>query len=81
VGDVSLNNGEFNHNWRCRSCRRLIGVTNGKQLEFRNAQGDNLLVRLPVIVVCRNPECNTINELRDSKQNNVGATEEGLLQP
>jgi RNase P subunit RPR2 len=80
VGNSALNNGNFNK-WYCRNCRRLLAVTNGVRLEIRNGQGDNFLVGFPVTCVCRNPHCNTINELRNTQQSNVGAADEGLSQP
>jgi hypothetical protein len=69
----SLDNSDFNHNWRCRSCGRPLGVAVGDRLEIPNAQGSQYLVGLPAACVCWTPQCNTLNELRNSRQSSVSA--------
>ena len=49
--------------WRCKGCGRLLGIVEGNRLEIRFARGHQYRVALPATCVCRNPECNTLNEL------------------
>lgn len=49
--------------WRCRGCGRLLGILDGTRVEIRFARGHQYRASLPVSCVCRNPHCNTLNEL------------------
>lgn len=49
--------------WRCQGCNRLLGVVDRGRLEIRFARGHQYRVALPATCVCRNPRCNTLNEL------------------
>lgn len=51
------------HKWRCKGCGRLLGIVEKGRLEIRFARGHQYLASLPVTCVCRNPRCNTLNEL------------------
>ena len=53
-----------NSKWSCQKCGQLLGVVNGDRLNIRFARGHQYRVALPVICICRNPRCKTLNELR-----------------
>jgi len=50
--------------WRCRGCGHLLGIADGNRLQIRFARGHQYWAALPVTCVCKNPRCNTLNELR-----------------
>ena len=54
---------EHERKWRCKGCGRLLGIVEYDRLEIRFARGHQYRVTLPVTCVCRNPQCNTLNEL------------------
>jgi len=56
-------NEEHERKWRCKGCGRLLGILEHDRLEIRFARGHQYRVTLPVTCVCRNPQCNTLNEL------------------
>jgi hypothetical protein len=56
-------NEKHEHKWRCRGCGRLLGVVANGRLEIRFARGHQYHTALPATCVCRNPDCNTLNEL------------------
>ena len=58
-----MNGNEQQKKWRCRGCGRLLGVVLDERLEIRFARGHQYRASLPVSCVCRNPRCNTLNEL------------------
>ena len=47
--------------WRCSSCRKLLGVLTDARLHVRFVRGHEYMVGLPVTGVCRG--CGTLNEL------------------
>lgn len=49
--------------WRCKGCGRLLGILDGDRLEIRFARGHQYHASLPVTCVCRNADCNTLNQL------------------
>lgn len=50
-----------NQDWRCKRCRRLLGVCQGDRVHVRFGRGHEYLVGRPVTATCRN--CGTLNEL------------------
>ena len=50
--------------WSCRECGHLLGIADGDRLHIKFARGHQYWVALPVTCVCKNPRCNTLNELR-----------------
>lgn len=53
------------HQWRCKGCGNLLGILDGNRIEIRFARGHQYLVGFPVTCVCRDPRCNTLNEICD----------------
>ena len=46
--------------WRCTSCKKLLGICQGSQLHISYTRGHEYLVGLPAIGTCRN--CHTLNQ-------------------
>ncbi len=45
--------------WRCKKCRKLLGVWKGRRLEIRLAKGQEYLAAAPVTTNCK---CGVLNE-------------------
>jgi hypothetical protein len=50
--------------WRCRRCRKLLGVLRDHRLHVSFSRGHEYLAGLPVTCTCRG--CSTLNELTDT---------------
>jgi len=73
VATISIDKGNLNHKWRCRSCGQLLGVTDGERLEIRYRRRLHYLVLLPAACVCPDPRCNAFNELSEARPSCVTA--------
>lgn len=51
-------NAEFTREWRCHDCGRLLGKTNGSQMQIRRKPFD-YVVGFPVLATC--PGCGSLN--------------------
>jgi prophage antirepressor-like protein len=71
-----LRNEDFS-TWRCRRCGSLLGITDGKRVEFQGSEGVQYFAGLPAICIC---ECDTINELRTSTQSSGTASPKAVQQ-
>lgn len=49
---------EFTREWRCHDCGRLLGKTNGSQMQIRRKPLD-YVVGFPVLATC--PGCGSLN--------------------
>lgn len=49
---------EFTREWRCHNCGRLLGKTNGSQMQIRRKPLD-YVVGFPVLATC--PGCGSLN--------------------
>jgi phage FluMu protein Com len=49
---------EFTKEWRCHDCGRLLGKTNGSQMQIRRQPLD-YVVGFPVLATC--PGCGSLN--------------------
>lgn len=49
---------EFKQDWRCQACRKLLGKTNGIQMQIRRTPLD-YVVGFPVFATC--PGCGSLN--------------------
>jgi hypothetical protein len=47
------------HEWRCTSCAKLLGVCRDSQMHLRFARGHEYLVGFPVVATCRG--CGSLN--------------------
>ncbi|WP_189413569.1 hypothetical protein [Neogemmobacter tilapiae] len=56
----SLSHGHSHNEWRCKHCRKLLGVFRDGQIHLRGGGGHEYLASLPVRAICR--ECKTLNQ-------------------
>ncbi|GHC66399.1 hypothetical protein [Neogemmobacter tilapiae] len=50
-----------NHrDWRCKHCRKMLGVCRDGRMHLRFGGGHDYLVSLPVRTIC--PDCKTLNQ-------------------
>lgn len=56
--DSGIGNAEFSQEWRCQDCGRLLGKTNGIQMQIRR-KPLNYIVGFPVLATC--PGCGSLN--------------------
>jgi hypothetical protein len=49
------------NDWRCKRCRKLLGVIEGERIHIQFSRGHQYIVGAPATSVCRN--CQTLNEL------------------
>lgn len=57
-GASGVMDAEFTREWRCHDCGRLLGKTNGSQMQIRRKPLD-YVVGFPVLATC--PGCGSLN--------------------